>query len=47
VISTWENDCLMLLGPTRAFRALSEDALRHYVTTYPSPPKTLEDFRDV
>jgi uncharacterized protein (TIGR02646 family) len=47
VISTWENDCLMLLGPTRAFRALSEDALRHYVTTYPSPPETLEDFRDV
>jgi uncharacterized protein (TIGR02646 family) len=46
VIRTW-NDCLALLGVTREFRALSEDALRYFVTTYPNPPATLEDLRTV
>ena len=43
--TAWRDDCLALLGETRAFRALSEDALRYFVTTYPDPPATLDDLR--
>jgi uncharacterized protein (TIGR02646 family) len=45
VVRTWRDDCLGLLGPTRRFRALSEDALRHFVATYPAPPTALADLR--
>lgn len=45
VIRTWRTDCLGLLAPTRRFRALSEDALRHFVTTYPDAPATVADLR--
>jgi hypothetical protein len=34
----WRTKCAQLLDPDRAFRALSEDVLRHEFPSFPEPP---------
>lgn len=45
IVRVWERDCLALIVPTRPFRALSEDALRYFVKTYPTAPTAVTDVR--